>query len=86
MLKPLSNRVVLQLAKKEEEKSAGGLLLTTSVKEQDNVATVVAVANDITEINVGDKVVFDTFSTTKVTQNNEDFFIIKAENILAIIA
>lgn len=85
MLKPLSNRVVLQLAKKEEEKSAGGLLLTTSVKEQDNVATVVAVADDVTDVKVGEKVVFDTFSTTKISQNNEEFLIIKLENILAVV-
>ena len=42
MLKPLGNRVIVEVAK-EEEKSVGGIVLPSSAKEKSQTGTVIAV-------------------------------------------
>lgn len=84
MLKPLSNRLVLQQVK-EEEKKAGGLLLTSSSKVNDNMATVVAVADDVKTVKVGDVVVFEPFSALTITDDGIDYTVVKLEQVVAIV-
>lgn len=84
MIKPLSKRVVLQHVK-EEEKKIGGLLLPGNAKIAENVAKVVAIADDITTIQVNDTVIFEQFEGLSIEHNGETFIIIKEENVVAII-
>lgn len=83
MIKPLSKRVVLQQVK-EEEKKVGGLLLPGSTKVAENIAKVIAVADDITTIQINDTVIFEQFEGLSIEHNSETFIIIKEENIVAI--
>lgn len=84
MIKPLSKRVVLQQIK-EEEKKVGGLLLPGSAKTAENIAKVIAVADDITTIQLNDTVIFEQFEGVSIEHNGKTFIIIKEENIVAII-
>lgn len=84
MIQPLSKRVVLQHVK-EEEKKIGGLLLPGNAKIAENVAKVVAIADDITTIQVNDTVIFEQFEGLSIEHNGETFIIIKEENVVAII-
>ncbi|MBS4762219.1 co-chaperone GroES [Carnobacteriaceae bacterium zg-ZUI252] len=84
MIKPLSKRVVLQPVK-EEEKKVGGLLLPGSAKVNDNMAKVIAVADDVSAIQVNDTVIFEQFEGLSIEQDGEAFIIIKEDNIVAIV-
>ena len=92
MIKPLNNNVVLKKEKKES-KTASGIILSNE-KEEPEYAIVVAVGdgkiNDKGQLvkpnlNVGDKVVYKSYSPTKVKFDNEEYLILDFEDILAII-
>ena len=92
-LKPLGNRV---LAKRldQEEKLRGGIILPDSAKKKQETALVIAVGPGIQNkegklqpmpVQVGDKILMDKYSGQEVTLNDEEFVIVKADDIVAII-
>ena len=81
-IKPLADRVV---AKKEAETktTASGILLGESNAEKSNIATVESVGPDVKNVKKGDKIIFREYSATEVKVNNDEYLIIKEEDILA---
>lgn len=87
MLKPLGKRVLLQL-KSNEKVSTGGLVLASAAKETPTQGEVVAVGHLVTDedvVKVGDVVVFNEFTGTKVTHDHQDYMVIDVEELLAIL-
>ena len=92
-IKPLFDRVVLQI-EKEQTTNVGGIFLPDMSKEKSQIAIVVAVGKggvvDGKEINmevaVGDRVLFSKFAGTEFKYNNQDLLIIKQTDILAILS
>jgi chaperonin GroES len=93
MLKPIGNKVI---AKRETqpETSRGGILLPESAKKKQETAKVIAVGPGKTEANghvspmdvkVGDMILMDKYSAQEITINDEEFLILKSEDILAIV-
>ena len=91
MIKPLNNNVVLKKEKKETKTQSGIIL---SEKEEDTeYAVVYAIGKGRIEngtlhpidLKVGDKVIYKTYSPTKVKVNDEDFLIINADDVLAVL-
>ena len=92
-LEPLGDRVVLkQLAAEETTKS--GIVLPGQNKEKPQQAEVIAVGpggmvdgKEITmQVKVGDNVIFSKYSGTEVKLDDEEYIIVKQNDILAIIA
>ena len=92
-IKPLSDRVVVK-AEAAEEKTASGIILPDTAKEKPQVGKIVAVGpgkvsdsgNTIKmTIKVGDKVLYGKYSGTEVTFENEDYLIMKENDIFAIL-
>ena len=83
-LKPLQDRIV---AKKETpaEKTASGFFMPGDAKEKPSYATVESVGPDVKHVKKGDKIIFKEYSTTDVKLNNQDYLIIKEEDVLATI-
>ena len=83
-LKPLQNRIV---AKKETpaEKTASGFFMPGDAKEKPSYATVESVGPDVKHVKKGDKIIFKEYSTTDVKLNNQDYLIVKEEDVLATI-
>ena len=83
-LKPLQDRIV---AKKETpaEKTASGFFMPGDAKEKPSYATVESVGPDVKHVKKGDKIIFKEYSTTDVKLNNQDYFIVKEEDVLATI-
>ncbi|HEY8444811.1 MAG TPA: co-chaperone GroES [Bacilli bacterium] len=92
MLKPLHDNVVLK-KEKVEQKTASGIILTGNVKEEPNIASVVAVGDGALvdgkkvplTVKVGDKVVYKKYSTTEFKFEEEEYLIINEKDILAIV-
>ena len=83
-LKPLQDRIV---AKKETpaEKTASGFFMPGDAKEKPSYATVESVGPDVKHVKKGDKIIFKEYSTTDIKLNNQDYLIVKEEEVLATI-
>lgn len=84
-VKPLGERVLIKV-KASEEKTSGGLIIPQASQEKTQEGTVTAVGeSDKITVKVGDNVMYDKYAGTSLKINGEDYLIIKAEEILAII-
>lgn len=92
-LKPLGNRVLVQRLEAEETLK-GGIILPDSAKKKQETAKVVAVGPGKklddekvipVPVKVGDVVLMDKYSGQEVTIDDEEFLILKADDIIAII-
>ena len=80
-IKPLSDRVV---ATKEQplDKTASGILLGEA-KEKQAYAIVESVGPDVKHIKKGDKIIYKEYSATDIKLDDNDYIIVKEEDILA---
>src|SRR5699024_8406745 len=94
MLKPLGNRVLLEV-KKEEEKTASGIVLPDSAKEKPQTAIVVAVGEGrvldngqraTVEVAVGEEVLFEKYAGSEVKYAGKEYLVVKDTDIIAVIA
>ena len=90
-IKPLGDRVVLKKVE-AEEKTASGIILTGAAKEAPQFAEVVAVGSGIVdgqevqmELSVGDKVIYNKYAGTEVKLDNEEFIVLKQEDVVGVI-
>jgi chaperonin GroES len=91
--KPLKDRVFVRYSN-EEEKTAGGLYIPDTAKEKPQKGMVIAVGpGKVTddgklqpmEVKVGDTILFDKYSGSKINMDNEEYLIIREESILGIV-
>lgn len=78
----------------KRKKTAGGLYIPDAAKEKPQKGTVMSVGTGkITEdgkrqpmeVKVGDIILFDKYSGSKIKMDNEEYLIIKEEDILGIV-
>jgi chaperonin GroES len=83
-IKPLGDRVVIKRVE-AVEKTKSGIVLPGQAKEQPQIAEVLAVANDEMDVKIGDRVIFSKFSGTEIKIDGEEYIVVKAEDLLAVI-
>lgn len=92
-LKPLGNRILAQ-RQEAEETVKGGIILPDSAKKKQETAKVVAVGPGKKlddgklippSVNVGDIILMDKYSGQEVTIDDEEYIIVKSDDIIAII-
>lgn len=92
-LKPLGNRVLVKRLE-QEETLKGGIILPDSAKKKQETAEVVAIGpGKLAEtgklipvpVQIGDKILMDKYSGQEVTVDDEEYVIVRAEDIIAII-
>ncbi len=90
--KPLKDRVLVKYSD-EPEKSAGGIIIPETAKEKPQKGEVIAVGSgkitddgkvQAMEIKVGDVVLFEKYSGSKINMDNEEYLIIREDDILGI--
>ena len=93
-LRPLGNRVLVQRIE-QETTLKGGIILPDSAKKKQETALVVAVGSgsqtsDGKEIpipvQVGDKILMDKYSGQEVSIDDEEFVIVRADDIIAVLS
>lgn len=84
-IKPLGERVLLQVLE-QEEKTSSGILLPDTAKEKTQKAKVIAVGDhkDIV-VKQGDIVIYDKYAGVAIKENNTEYLIVKNEEIVAVI-
>jgi len=83
--KRLKDRVFVSYTE-ELEKTAGGLYIPDSAKEKPQSGKVEAVGDDVKSLKVGDKILFDRYSGSKISIDNTEYLIIKEEDVLGILS
>lgn len=93
MLKPLGDRIVIELVE-SEEKTASGIVLPDSAKEKPQEGKVVAVGTGrvtdngeriALEVNEGDAIIFSKYAGTEVKYEGKEYLILRESDVLAII-
>ena len=93
-LKPLHDRIIVQVAAKEEV-SAGGIILPDAAQEKPQRGTVLAVGPGKVldsgklapvDVNVGDVVLYGRYGGTEVTVSGKDYTILRADDVLAVVS
>lgn len=93
MLRPLGDRIIIELVE-VEEKTAFGIVLPDSAKEKPQTGKVVAVGTGRVldngtrlelDVNVGDEIIFSKFSGTDVKYDGVEYLILRENDVLAIV-
>ena len=93
-LKPLGDKIVVQV-RESEEKTASGIYLPDSAKKKPQEGTVVAVGEGRTldngerntlTVKVGDKVLYSKYGGNEVTLDGEDFLILDEDQVYAVLS
>ncbi|HEY8454330.1 MAG TPA: co-chaperone GroES [Actinopolymorphaceae bacterium] len=92
-IKPLEDRIVVKTLEAEET-TASGLVIPDTAKEKPQEGEVLAVGPGRVDDNgkripldvkVGDKVIFSKYGGTEVKYSGEEFLILSARDVLAIV-
>lgn len=83
-IKPLNERVVIKRLEAQET-TKSGIILAASAQEKPEIFEVIAVADDVKIVKTGDKVLAGKYSGTDVKLEDEEYTVIKAEDILAVV-
>ncbi|MDT7549958.1 MAG: chaperonin GroES [Actinomycetota bacterium] len=91
-IKPLEDRIVVQ-ASEAETTTASGLVIPDTAKEKPQEGTVLAVGPGRFEdgsrvpldVKVGDKVLYSKYGGTEVKYNGEEYLVLSARDVLAVI-
>jgi chaperonin GroES len=81
--RPLGDRVFVTYTE-ELERTAGGIYVPDSAREKPQRGTIEAAGPDAENVKVGDQVLFDKYSGTKIKIENTDCLILKEEDILGV--
>lgn len=92
-LKPLGDRVIIK-QDEAEETTASGLILTSNSKEKPQRGEVIAVGEGkyvdgkliAPSVKAGDKVVYGKYGGQDITVDGEDYVILRADDLYAVIA
>jgi chaperonin GroES len=81
-LQPLSDYIVA-VGEEAATKTASGIYLPDQAQEKPKTAKVVAVGPNVKQVKVGDRVVYKSYSTTEVKVGNDEYILVKEEDVLA---
>ena len=93
MLRPLGDRIVIELIE-AEEKTASGIVLPDSAKEKPQEGKIVAIGTGRVlengtrvelDVKEGDRIIFSKYSGTEVKYENNDYLILRESDVLAVI-
>ena len=93
MIKPLGDRVVIEVME-GDLKTASGIVLADTAKEKPQEGTVVAVGEGkvlengqrvAPDVKAGDKIIFSKYAGTEVKADGKEYLIVSERDILAVV-
>ncbi len=93
MIKPLGDRVVIEVVE-GEMKTASGIVLPDTAKEKPQEGKVVAVGTGkvlengtraAIDVKAGDKIIFSKYAGTEVKVDGKEYLIVSERDILAVV-
>jgi chaperonin GroES len=93
-VRPLHDRILVERIENQKEEKKGNIIIPDSAKEKPQEGKVVAVGNgkvledggklDL-EVKAGDRILFGKYAGTEVKIEDQDYLIMREDDILAII-
>ncbi len=90
-LNPIGERIVIRKLEKEET-TASGIVLPSSAQEEPQYAEVVAISEKVKNddelkntVKVGDRVIYQKYAGTNVKFAEDQFVVVKLEDVLAVV-
>ena len=92
-IRPLQDRVIVQRVQ-EEERTKGGIIIPDTAKEKPQEGKVIAVGNGkvtdegkkiALDVKAGDRILFGKYSGSEVKLDDEEYLILREEDVLAIL-
>ena len=93
-VRPLHDRIIVQRIEEQEQK-VGGIIIPDTAKEKPQEGEVIAVGNGKIldngtkvplDVKAGDKILFGKYSGTDIKIDNEEYLILREDEVLAIIS
>jgi chaperonin GroES len=93
LIKPLGDRIIIELVE-SEEKTASGIVLPDTAKEKPQEGKVVAVGTGrvlengervALEVEVGNRIIFSKYAGTEVKYQGTEYLILRENDILAVV-
>lgn len=92
MIRPLGDRVVIELVE-QEDTTASGIVLPGSAQEKPQEGKVIAIGSGAIvdgkrvalEVKVDDRIIFSKFAGTEVKYDGNEYLILSESDILAIV-
>lgn len=93
MLKPLGDRVIVQVVEEEEE-TIGGIVLANNAKEKPQSGKIVAIGEGTKtpegktlpmSVKVGDVVMYDKYAGSEVKDAGEKYLVLHEKDLMAIV-
>lgn len=86
-IKPLGDNVLVKVKKQEKKTKSGIVLPETADDERPQIGEVIAVGDDEKKVKVkaGQNIIFAKYTGTEVKIENEEYLILKSEDILAVV-
>lgn len=95
-IRPLNDRVIIKRVDKVEGVSAGGIIIPENARERPQEGVVIAVGpgrrldaevedRQALDLKVNDRVLFGKFAGTEITLDNEEYLIMREDDILGVI-
>jgi chaperonin GroES len=84
---PLGDNVLVKVKKQEKKTKSGLVLPDTADDEKPQIGEVVAVGDDgeKVKVKVGQNIIFAKYTGTEIKLDNEEYLILKSEDILAVV-
>ena len=92
-IRPLHDRILVK-RQEEKEMKKGGIIIPDSAKEKPQEGKVIAVGNGkvsddgkkiALDVKTGDRILFGKYSGSEVTLDNEEYLILREEDILGVL-
>ena len=91
-LVPLGDRILVKRSDNDEQMTSGGIIIPDTAKEKPQEGEVVAIGNgrlldsgdrQPVDVAVGDLILFAKYGGTEVTYDNNEYLILREDDILA---
>jgi len=83
MLKPIKNKVIVQLIEKETV-TLSGIILSSADPSEANRGVVVAIGDEVTDVQVGEVILPNWNKAVKTKVGMDEFYIVEQEDIVLV--
>ncbi len=83
--KPLGDRLLVERVE-EENTTASGIIIPDSAKEKPLKAKVLAIGNDVDDVNIDDIIVFGKYTGTELSLDDKEYLVLEVSDVLGVIA
>ncbi len=87
-LKPLDDRVVIEIKEEIKEKKIGGIIIPDTAKEKPLIGEIISVGTDedLQEmVKIGDRILYAKYGGTEIELDGKKYLLISRSDILAIV-